>query len=96
MSNETKDVGLSENEMEVLENARGTSDWLRPMDFGGYDGSHHSRTAARLVRRGFMEREERQSVARIRPVFLYRITAAGDAAIRATQDASLATEGAKE
>lgn len=32
--------------------------WLRPMDVGGRDGSHHSTTLARLARAGLAERKK--------------------------------------
>lgn len=32
--------------------------WLRPMDVGGRDGSHHSNTLAQLARAGLAERKK--------------------------------------
>lgn len=46
---------LSELERELLESL--TDEWVRPMDVGGTDGSHHSATLTRLVRYGLAERK---------------------------------------
>jgi hypothetical protein len=32
------------------------SGWVRPLDCGGFNGSHHSYTLAKLARRGLAER----------------------------------------
>lgn len=49
--------------------------WLRPMDIGGRDASHHSETLAQLVRKGLAERRTRGS----NRSYEYRRTAAGRA-----------------
>lgn len=46
--------------------------WWRPMDVGGFDGSHHSRTLAKLVKLGLAERRQRGSLAGIRSSWEYR------------------------
>lgn len=51
---------ISEREREVLE-ALSYTEWLRPMDIGGRDGSHHSATLAKLVARGIVERRSRSA-----------------------------------
>ena len=72
---------LAPREKEVLEalvgldfyattNALGKVYW-RPMDVGGFDGSHHSRTLAKLVRLGLAARRRRESLAGIRSSWLY-------------------------
>lgn len=55
--------------------------FVRPMDVGGTDASTHSRTLAKLCKRGLVERRSRGGLAGIRAAYLYRITAAGIAAI---------------
>lgn len=52
--------------------------FLKPMDFGAWNGSHHSITAQRLVQKGFVER--RGYLAHTRRVNKYRRTPAGKAA----------------
>lgn len=37
--------------------------WARPMDLGGTDGSNHSRVLASLVRKGLVERAQRDTLA---------------------------------
>jgi hypothetical protein len=46
--------------------------WWRPMDLGGHDGSHHSRTLAKLVKLGLAERRQRGSLTGIRGSWEYR------------------------
>lgn len=53
--------------------------WLTPMFFGGGDATHHSATAARLCRRGLVERKQRGGW--IGTSYFYRITAAGRKAL---------------
>jgi|SRR4029077_12671412 len=80
-------IYLTERDLEVLSGlacARicfpKSSGWLTPMCFGGRDGSHHSRTASRLVRLGFVESKPRGG--QTRGSKLYRITASGKSALR--------------
>ena len=52
--------------------------WARPMDCGGFNGSHHSKTLQKLARLGFVEMSrETTAAANGRPGILYRITEAG-------------------
>lgn len=60
--------------------------WLRPMDVGGRNGSHHSATLAQLHRLGLAARQERGLGWHYsRPSYMYRITRAGRAALKATR-----------
>jgi len=59
---------LTELERDVLDCLG--DEWVRPMDIGGRDASHHSRTLARLVRMGLVERKRRAGWCR--PSYLYR------------------------
>ena len=56
-------------------------EWHRPMDVGGHDGSHHSRTLAAICERGWVERMPRISIANergsSRGSYRYRLTSAG-------------------
>ena len=77
---------MNEQEREVLGQLRG-GEWLRPMDVGGTDGSHHNRTLARLIKRGFAERKRRGTLTNTlvngpRGSYRYRITEAGESAFR--------------
>jgi hypothetical protein len=49
--------------------------WLRPMDIDGRDGSHHSDTLARLIKRGLAERQSRGG--RSKTAWAYLRTPAG-------------------
>ena len=73
---------LTAEEWDVLENAKTFADcypdqWARPMDLGGFDGSWHSRIAAKLAAKSLLERRDRGSLTGRRAVWLYRITEAG-------------------
>ena len=73
---------MNEQEREVLGELRG-GDWVRPMDVGGTDGSHHSRTLARLSEQGLAERRKRNTLTNVvvggrRGSYVYRITEAGE------------------
>lgn len=39
-----------------------TREFLRPMDIGGKDGSHHSNTLASLAKLGLVERKKRHAI----------------------------------
>lgn len=65
---------LSPKEYEVLWELSDT-EFLKPMFFGGLDGSHHSGTARRLAKRGFAEIGGYRSFQR--RVNTYRRTPAG-------------------
>lgn len=55
--------------------------WMRPMDVGGRDASHHSATMAQLVRKGLAERRTRGSDRS----FEYRRTPAGYTAVHGSR-----------
>lgn len=61
--------------------------WLRPMDVGGTDGSHHSRTLAQLARKGLAEESRGGDSARgtARHGYRFRRTPAGRAAVYGTR-----------
>ena len=48
---------LKEHEAELLKELRAIGDWVTPREVGGHDGSHHSRTLAKLCKLGFAERD---------------------------------------
>lgn len=54
-------------------------DFVRPMDVGGTDGSHHSKTLRQLVAKGYAERRERGGWTR--NAWGYRATDKGRAAL---------------
>lgn len=54
------DVTLSDRERYVL--AHLDSEWVRPMDIGGSNASHHSATLNKLVRKGLAEKRRRGSL----------------------------------
>lgn len=89
---------LTENQIEVLQNLRPSkhdrpNQWYAPMEFGGYNGSHHSNTANALARRGLVQFKYRgaadpapgengRRVWAERGSKLYRITTLGIEALR--------------
>lgn len=87
---------LTPNQLEVLRGmaeqsgmearaGREARPWLRPMDIGARDGSHHSATMKRLAARGLLGRRRRGTLMNAlggRGSFEYRLTAAGAAAAR--------------
>lgn len=56
--------------------------YARAMDFGGYNGSHHSATATRLARKGLVDRRKLPGPGG-RGSCSYKITKAGLAALKA-------------
>ena len=62
-------------ERELLIEMRGRG-WFRPLDLGGHNGSHHSYTLTRLVKKGLVERKQRSSH-QSRPSYVYRALEAG-------------------
>ena len=66
---------LTERDFDTLNEMSG-GDWLRPMDVGGRNGSHHSATLTKLWARGLVERQQR-SARMTRGSWEYRITQAG-------------------
>jgi hypothetical protein len=75
------DKPLTEDEIAVLLSMDGIQYWQRPMDVGGHDGSHHSRTLAKLVARGFAEVQQRSAYHGRRGSKEYRLTVDGQAAV---------------
>ena len=64
---------MNERELDILDSLFVTRDtgrsastnhqlWLRPMDVGGRDGSHHSATLRNLVRRGWANAYKRHAI----------------------------------
>lgn len=51
-------------------------DWVRPMDVGGSDGSHHSYTLRKLADMGLVEQDVRGG-RQIRKAYKYRLTEKG-------------------
>jgi hypothetical protein len=70
---------LTELQREVLEQVDTT--WLRPMDMGARDGTHHSAVLAALTRKGLVERKQRGGLAYARGSYIYRLTDQGVAAL---------------
>lgn len=81
---------MSERQREVLEALGALTEkgnFVRPMDLGGRDGSHHSKTLRGLVTDGLAERQPRDTLANFLRGYgldsprarswLYRITPAG-------------------
>ncbi len=59
--------------------------WAKPMDCGGFNGSHHSKTLQKLVAMGFVDASRApgriEGFANARPGISYKITEAGAARI---------------
>lgn len=79
---------MTERELLVLRRlAAHSSEFVRPMDIGGRDGSYHSAVLARLCKKGFAAREPRGTLTNYLRGFgkgskrasswLYRITPLG-------------------
>lgn len=72
---------LTENQEDILvdlyqDTEEGESPrWVRPLDIGGRDGSHHSSTLRQLERKGLVESKKRSSG--YRDSRLYRISEEG-------------------
>ena len=79
-------MALTDNQVDVLDafTAWPEPTWLRPMDLGGRNGSHHSNTLRRLAARGWVEMR-RRAAAGGRGSYWYRITAEGVEALRRHQ-----------
>lgn len=82
---------MTEEMDEVLAYLR-RGEWLRPMDIGGTDGSHHSRTLAKLVKRGLVERRKRNTITNVilnghRGSYVYRITDQGEEFLKSLDEA---------
>jgi hypothetical protein len=68
---------LTDRQLEVLKSLAYAHKYgfVRPMDLGGTDASHHSHTLAALVRKGLAKRQARGGL--FRGAWRYRITDAG-------------------
>jgi hypothetical protein len=75
---------VTDNEREIMATLCGATDdscnsrGFKPMDCGGFNGSHHSGTMARLARRGWLIDIGYRS--HCRRVCIYRLTEAGRSA----------------
>lgn len=56
-------------------------DWVKPLDLGSWNGSHHSATLRKLAGRGLVEASRKPMRNGCRPGIRYRITGAGRDAI---------------
>jgi len=73
---------MTPREAEILANmieADKERPWLRPMDFGGKDGSGHSVIATRMAEKGWVDRKG--SPGRERITWTYRINGRGRQAL---------------
>lgn len=73
---------LTQNQFDVLremhlseDKCEGDYPWFRPMDIGGSDASHHSRTLRLLAKKGYV-RTKRRSLGS-RGSYLYSLTTEG-------------------
>ena len=53
---------LTRQQNDLLKKLRQSGEWLRPMDMGGFDGSHHSATLRQLWHKGLAERKPRHTL----------------------------------
>jgi len=67
---------LCDRHRQVLAQLVQIGDWIRPMEIGAYNGSHHHATLKRLVAKGMAERERRDGCERS---YRYRATDRGRA-----------------
>jgi hypothetical protein len=72
---------LSARDRDLLELVCSVRGWVRPMDLGGKDGSHHSATLAKFVRYGWVHRRLRGG--HTRAAYSYRATPTGRALLAA-------------
>lgn len=54
-------IGLTERDLEIL-CGLSAGGWLRPLDLGGTDGSHHSATLTKLARKGMAQFKQRGAI----------------------------------
>lgn len=80
---------LNERQLEVLRElehanhgSKYTLLWARPLDVGGSNDSHHSKTLAALVKKGLVKRQQRSALNGSRGSWQYRITDAGRQVVR--------------
>lgn len=67
---------------------KGDKRGVRPLDIGGRNGSHHSYTLTKLVKRGLVSRAQRSAFGG-RGSFRYKLTDAGAAALAALDNKSV-------
>lgn len=81
-----KHLPLTPRDREVLVDLSFIKGWARPMDVGGRDSSHHSRTLKKLCDRGLARRAKRDTLMNYigggRGSWIYRITPKGRACLR--------------
>lgn len=81
MAANKKPKALTERDYQTLDALMGFHGrFVRPLDIGGSDNSHHSRTLAKLARRFMVERRMRGRVG------AYKITLVGEAALQLWKD----------
>lgn len=64
---------LTDRQRDVFENLDDQV-WLRPMDIGGRDASHHTHTLESLIKMGLAERKPRSGLWGSRGSYVYRRT----------------------
>lgn len=76
---------LTERDIDILHELagyeRGSLCGARPLDLGGYNGSHHSSTLAKLARYGLVFRSLRVTNGYSRASYRYRLTDSGRAIV---------------
>lgn len=86
----TSPVSLSLEDKQILQSLARRADrndpWARPMDLGATDASNHSARLKKLVDKGLVQRERRNSICNVimhsaRGSYLYSITQAGREAL---------------
>lgn len=83
-------AALTPNQIDALEelasfNRTYPEDWARPLDCGGFNGSHHGATLYRLSERGICERKSYYSWGGRRRTHKYRATDTTRAALANAQ-----------
>jgi len=72
---------LTERDIDMLHELagyeRGSLCGARPLDLGGYNGSHHSNTLAKLTRHGLVRRSLRVTSGYSRASYRYHLTDSG-------------------
>jgi len=80
------DTGLTDQELDVLRSLEywhrsGERKGARPLDLGGRNGSHHSATLNKLVRRGLVSRKARSPLT-TRGSYRYSLTDLGQSTVK--------------
>jgi len=65
---------MTDRHYQIL-NEMQSGDWVRPMDVGGTDSSHHSSTLKAMITKGWVRK--RGGICWCRPSYKYQITGAG-------------------